>query len=62
MNNFGRHSRREIAMSRPLASHKNHAQPRPDGVPPTRPCLRRRGAFRSARELITCRHFIMGFY
>ena len=33
MNNFGRHSRREIAMSRPLASHKNPAQPRPDGVP-----------------------------
>jgi hypothetical protein len=35
------------------------------GVPtlpyPVRPCLRRPTAFRSARGLIICRHFMMGF-
>ena len=38
MNNFGRHSRSEIAMSRPLASHKNHAQPK-TGRSPQPPLL-----------------------
>ena len=59
MHNFGRYPRREIAMSYPGASRRNHAQRRPESPCP---CLRRRGAFRGARGLIICRHFIMGFY
>ena len=58
-------SRREIAMSYPAATpvENNDTRTGGTGIPcPVSPCLRRGGAFRSARGLIICRHFINGFY
>ena len=61
MKNFGRYPRREIAMSYPVASHGKHAQRRSDGVPPPAPVCRR-AALRMTPRLITCRHWMTGFY